>query len=43
MRNIFRVRRFIGYLTPAHQVEFMTIWLNQNLRDSYTLEAILDL
>jgi hypothetical protein len=44
VRNSFRVRRFIGYLTPAHQVEFMTVWLNQDLRDSYTLEeAILNL
>lgn len=43
VRNSFRVRRFIGYLTPAHQIEFMTIWLNQDLRDSYTLEAILNL
>jgi serine/threonine protein kinase len=43
VRNSFRVRRFIGYLTPAHQIEFMTIWLNQDSRDSYTLETMLNI
>ena len=46
-RSAFKVRNLIKHLSPPHQSEFMSLWLNQGITDSwyfnYVLETVLEL
>lgn len=42
IRSSFRVKRYIGSLSPEHQAEFITLWLDQKGVDSYAFGNMLD-
>ncbi len=42
IRSSFRVKRYISNLSPEHQTEFVTLWLDQPGIDSYAFGNMLD-
>jgi len=42
IRSSFRVKRYISNLSPEHQTEFVTLWLEQPGIDSYAFGNMLD-